>query len=161
MKRLKIKKSPADIVSQSGLALIGYAINRYTTLTQELDTQVPVRHGIKHSDMVKSYLGLVSAGKNDFEAINAIDSDRRATVLSLNCEKANSITKKTRQHSWHGSLIPPARLPINRCYYGSMAAMAPSKILMRYWSSTTSTRSRRLLTLLLNGIHAGKIKSSG
>lgn len=39
MKRLKIKKSPADIVSQSGLALIGHAINRYTMLTQELDTR--------------------------------------------------------------------------------------------------------------------------
>ena len=42
---------------------------------------------------------------------------RRDTVLSLNCEKANSIVKKTRQHSWHGSLMPPARLPINRCHY--------------------------------------------
>ena len=49
MKRSKIKKSTADIVSQSGLALIGQAINRYTMLTQELDTQVPLRHGIKHS----------------------------------------------------------------------------------------------------------------
>ena len=64
MKRFKIKQSTADIVSQSGLALIRQAINRYTTLTQELDTQVPLHHGIKHSDVVKSYLGLVSAGKN-------------------------------------------------------------------------------------------------
>ena len=40
MKRFKIEQSTADIVSQSGLALIGQAINRYTTLTQELDTQV-------------------------------------------------------------------------------------------------------------------------
>ena len=68
MKRFKIEQSTADIVSQSGLALIGQAINRYTTLAQELDTQVPLRHGIKHSDVVKSYLGLVSAGKNDFAA---------------------------------------------------------------------------------------------
>ena len=75
MKRFKIEQSTADIVSQSGLALIGQAINRYTTLTQELDTQVSLRHGIKHSDVVKSYLGLVSAGKNDFEAINTIDSE--------------------------------------------------------------------------------------
>lgn len=75
MKRFKIEQSTADIVSQSGLALIGQAINRYTTLTQELDTQVPLRHGIKHSDVVKSYLGLVSAGKNDFEAINTIESE--------------------------------------------------------------------------------------
>ena len=75
MKRFKIEQSTADIISQSGLALIGQAINRYTTLTQELDTQVPLRHGIKHSDVLKSYLGLVSAGKNDFEAINTIESE--------------------------------------------------------------------------------------
>ena len=43
MKRFKIEQSTADIVSQSGLALIRQAINRYTTLTQELDTQVPLR----------------------------------------------------------------------------------------------------------------------
>ena len=75
MKRFKIEQSTADIVGQSGLALIRQAINRYTTLTQELDTQVPLRHGIKHSDVAKSYLGLVSAGKNDFEAINTIESE--------------------------------------------------------------------------------------
>ena len=33
MKRFKIEQSTADIVSQSGLALVGQAINRYTTLT--------------------------------------------------------------------------------------------------------------------------------
>ena len=75
MKRFKIEQSTADIVSQSGLALIGQGINRYTTLTRELDTQVPPRHGIKHSAVVKSYLGLVSAGKNDFEAIHTIESE--------------------------------------------------------------------------------------
>ena len=75
MKRFKIEQSTADIVSQSGLALIGQAISRYTTLAQELDTQAPLRHGIKHSDVVKSYLGLVSAGKNNFEAINTIENE--------------------------------------------------------------------------------------
>ena len=69
-----------QVKSQSGLALIRQAINRYTTLTQELDTQVPLRHGIKHSDVVKSYLGLVSAGENDFEAMNTIDSERFFTT---------------------------------------------------------------------------------
>ena len=34
MKRFKIEQSTADIVSQSGLALIGQAINRYTTLNR-------------------------------------------------------------------------------------------------------------------------------
>ena len=59
MKRFKIEQSMADIVRQSGLALIGQAIKGYTMLTQELDTQVPLRHGIKHSDAVKSYLAQI------------------------------------------------------------------------------------------------------
>ena len=42
MKRFKIEQSTADIVSQSGLALIRQAINRYTTLTQELDCPASV-----------------------------------------------------------------------------------------------------------------------
>ncbi|MCP4333057.1 MAG: hypothetical protein GY785_10415, partial [Gammaproteobacteria bacterium] len=40
-----------------------------------VDNSVARRHGITHSDVLKSYLGLLCIGKNDFEAINSIDSD--------------------------------------------------------------------------------------
>jgi hypothetical protein len=36
---------------------------------------VPLRHGIKHSDVIKSYLAMLCIGKNDFEAINTIESE--------------------------------------------------------------------------------------
>ena len=75
MKRFKIEQSTKDITATSGLALIGQAIRRYTNLASSLDNQVPLRHGISHSDIVKSYLGLLCIGKNDFEAINTIDSE--------------------------------------------------------------------------------------
>jgi hypothetical protein len=75
MKRFKIEQSDADIISHGGLALIGQALQRHTHLAAELDTQVPLRHGIKHSDVMKSYLALLCIGKNDFEAINTIESD--------------------------------------------------------------------------------------
>lgn len=75
MKRFKIDQSKADIVSHSGFALIGQAVKRYTNLSSELNTQVSLRHGIKHSDVIKSYLGLVCLGKNDFEAINTVESE--------------------------------------------------------------------------------------
>lgn len=75
MKRFKLEQSNADIISHSGLALVGQAIKKQTRLSQKLDTQVPLRHGIKHSDVLKSYLALLSTGKNDFEAINNIESD--------------------------------------------------------------------------------------
>lgn len=75
MKRFKIVQSNADIISHSGLALIGQAVHRHTHLATEFDAQVPLRHGIKHSDVIKSYLALLCLGKNDFEAINTIESE--------------------------------------------------------------------------------------
>ncbi|MES9822747.1 MAG: IS1380 family transposase [Candidatus Thiodiazotropha sp.] len=75
MRRFKIEQSDADIISHSGLSLIGQAIKQYTNLSAELDAAVGLRHGIKHSDVIKSYLALLSIGKNDFEAINTIESD--------------------------------------------------------------------------------------
>ena len=75
MKRLKIEQSDADIISHSGLALIGQAIKRHTKLSSQLDASIPLRHGIKHSDVIKSYLALLSIGKSDFEAINTIESE--------------------------------------------------------------------------------------
>ncbi|MCH9690514.1 MAG: IS1380 family transposase [Gammaproteobacteria bacterium] len=75
MKRFKIDQSNADIISHSGFALIGQAVSRYTNLSGELNTQVPLRHGIKHADVINSYLGLMCLGKNDFEAINTVESE--------------------------------------------------------------------------------------
>jgi len=75
MKRFKIEQSNIDLVSHGGLSLVGQAIKRFTSLSPELDAQVALRHGIKHSDVIKSYLALLSIGKNDFEAINTIESD--------------------------------------------------------------------------------------
>jgi hypothetical protein len=75
MKRFKFVQSDAEIISHSGLSLIGQAVKQYTTLSHELDKSVALRHGIKHSDVMKSYLGLVATGKNDFEAIHTIDSE--------------------------------------------------------------------------------------
>lgn len=75
MKRFIFEQSDADIISHGGLSLIGQAIKKFTTLSKELDKSVALRHGIKHSDVIKSYLGLIATGKNDFEAINSIDSE--------------------------------------------------------------------------------------
>lgn len=75
MKRFKFVQTDAEIISHGGLSLIGQAVKKYTSLSQELDKSIALRHGIKHSDVMKAYLGLLSTGKNDFEAINTIDSE--------------------------------------------------------------------------------------
>ena len=36
---------------------------------------VPLRHGIAHIDLVRTYLGLLCQGKNDFEAVEGIRDD--------------------------------------------------------------------------------------
>ena len=64
MKRYHIEHSDADITGHGGLALIGQAVERHTTLTGDVDTQHALRQGIKHSGVLKSYLGLLCPGKN-------------------------------------------------------------------------------------------------
>ena len=75
MRRFEIEQSDCNITSNSGVALIGAAINQHTQLTQELDKKIPLHHGLAHSDLIKSYLGLLSIGKNDFEAIHPMEKD--------------------------------------------------------------------------------------
>jgi len=75
MRHFIIEQSASNITSHSGLSLIGLAVNRHTRLGQQLDRTLPLRHGIRHSDLLKSYIGLLSIGKNDFEAIDARRDD--------------------------------------------------------------------------------------
>jgi hypothetical protein len=75
MRRFEISQSNNNLTPTSGLALIGAAINQHTQLTQDLDKNIPLRHGLAHSDLIKSYLGLLAMGKNDFEAIHALGQD--------------------------------------------------------------------------------------
>jgi len=75
MRHFIIEQSDSNITSHSGLSLIGLAVNRHTHLCQQLDNTLALRHGISHSDLLKSYIGLLSIGKNDFEAIDARRDD--------------------------------------------------------------------------------------
>jgi len=45
------------------------------TLSHDVDNLIPLSHGIPQSDILKSYISLLSMGKNDFEAINTIESN--------------------------------------------------------------------------------------
>ena len=77
MKRFIIEQSDTEFyTSHSGLSLIGLCLNRYTTLSKTLDKTIPLRHGMAHSDLIKSYLGQLCLGKSDFEAVEAARDDR-------------------------------------------------------------------------------------
>jgi hypothetical protein len=71
MQRFFIERSKDEFyTSHSGLALVGLFLNRYCNLASKLDKAAPVSSiGILSSDVVKAYVGLLSIGKTDFEAI--------------------------------------------------------------------------------------------
>ena len=52
----------------------GPIINRHSGLRKRLKS-IPLRHGIPHIDLVRTYLGLLCQGKNDFEAVEEVRKD--------------------------------------------------------------------------------------
>lgn len=51
------------------------ALNRHSGLADQVDRQVPLRHGISHGDVLRTYIGLLSLGKSDFEAVENVRED--------------------------------------------------------------------------------------
>ena len=77
MKRFIIEKSDDEFyTSHSGLALIGLGINRYTSLNAKIKRAIPDTKDISNTDVIRSYTGLLSLGKSDYEAITAMGNDR-------------------------------------------------------------------------------------
>jgi hypothetical protein len=71
-----IKKLPYDLTSNAGLALVGQYIKRLG-IQARVDRQFPVgAGGIPNSDILKSYLGLLVQGKNDFDAVKCSNVDQ-------------------------------------------------------------------------------------
>ena len=73
----KVKQLPYELSSQGGLALVGRLFKRIN-LSALVDPKYPVRSGIANSDILKCYLGLLTLGKNDFEAVEGFRSQRFA-----------------------------------------------------------------------------------
>ena len=70
-----IKKLPYDLTSNAGLALVGQYMKRLG-ISARVDHKFPVGvGGIANSDILKSYLGLLVQGKNDFDAIEEFRGD--------------------------------------------------------------------------------------
>jgi len=51
------------------------ALERYSGLAERVDRQVPLRHGISHGDVLRTYIGLLSLGRSDFEAVENFRDD--------------------------------------------------------------------------------------
>jgi hypothetical protein len=81
--RFTIEQSDQEFyTSQSGMALVGLAVNRYTTLASRLNKAAP-SHGIAAADVLRCYLGLLCQGKSDFEAIRPFFEDDEFFAAAL------------------------------------------------------------------------------
>jgi hypothetical protein len=76
MKRFLLEKSKRDVLtSHSGLALVGLCLNRHSDLPARADEHLACQ-GIRSADVIRSYVGLLCLGQNDFEAVTGRRKDR-------------------------------------------------------------------------------------
>jgi len=81
---LKVIHSSRNLTGHAGLLAIGHCLNHFTQLPQAIDPVLPVRAGIANSDVLRAYVGLLSMGKSDFDAIeNHRDDDFFLRALGL------------------------------------------------------------------------------
>lgn len=75
MPRIQLREYNRHLTSSAGLMLIGHCLA--FAQVERLDVQLPKRGKIRLSDLVKSYLGLLTLGKSDFEAGYLVPSSWR------------------------------------------------------------------------------------
>lgn len=75
MRPLIVKQLAYDLTPVAGLALVGHHLKRLAPVFKRMDKALPVRTGVKTSDIVRSYLGLLVQGKSDFDAIENYRGD--------------------------------------------------------------------------------------
>ena len=71
MRTIEVKQLKYDLTPVAGLALVGHHLKALAPVLARLDAALPVRTGVSHSDILRSYLGLLVQGKSDFDAIQS------------------------------------------------------------------------------------------
>jgi hypothetical protein len=107
MRTYRTEQSDKEITSHAGMALIGAAITKHTTLARAVDAALPKRHGTPSSDLVKIRLGLLAQGKSDFEAVNGVRGDAFfQQALNLSKKVPTEASVRTRMESEADVLTP-------------------------------------------------------
>jgi hypothetical protein len=75
MRPLIVKQLDYDLTPVAGLALVGHHLRRLAPALAQVDRALPVRSGVKTSDICRAYLGLLVQGKSDFDAIENYRGD--------------------------------------------------------------------------------------
>ena len=108
MKTFKLENHPKKMItSHAGLALVGKAIDRFTSLTKELDQRYNQKSGTPMSDVIKSYFGVLSRGKHQFAAVEAASNDPFfKEAMGLKKGAPSEATLRTRLKKEASQLIP-------------------------------------------------------
>ena len=139
MRRFEIVRSDTDtLTSHAGLALVGCALG-HTRLERDL-AMIPLRHGIPHADCVKSYVGLLSTAKSDFDAIENRREDAffRAT---LDVEKVPSAPSLRQRFDEHASAMIPIVDAAATDFIASVGAPV-TPIMIRYGTSLRAVKHK-------------------
>lgn len=81
MPTFTLQQSRTEVYTpHGGLALVGHCLNRHTSLTKTARTVVK-RHGIPNIELIRTYLGLITLGKSDFEAAEPVRTDPFSNLL--------------------------------------------------------------------------------
>ncbi|MFM8899000.1 MAG: IS1380 family transposase [Burkholderiales bacterium] len=75
MRQLLVKQLDYDLTPVAGLALVGHYLQALQPVLSRVDAALPVKAGVANSDILRSYLGLLTQGKSDFDAIEGYRGD--------------------------------------------------------------------------------------
>jgi hypothetical protein len=64
-----LKEGSELFTDKAGLSLVGLALDKFSRVRQTLDKALPKRSGLSVGEIVLAYVGLLSQGKSDFDAI--------------------------------------------------------------------------------------------
>jgi len=75
MRKLTVKQLSYDLTPVAGLALVGQLLESLRGQFKRIDAAMPVRTGMTTGEVLRSYVGLLAQGKNDFDAIESYRGD--------------------------------------------------------------------------------------
>ena len=75
MRSLIVRQLDYDLTPVAGLALVGHLLQAMRPVLTRIDAALPIKGGVANSDIVRSYLGLLTQGKSDFDAVENFRGD--------------------------------------------------------------------------------------
>ena len=75
MRPLIVRQLDYDLTPVAGLALVGHMLAATRPVLSRIDAALPLKGGVANSDIIRSYLGLRTQGKSDFEAVENFRGD--------------------------------------------------------------------------------------